>query len=343
MANDDRRSQLHESGESLTEPLITLVSLGGTIAMEAGDAGAGVTPRIDAAGLLRTIGGAPAARIRTLAFRRVASAALSFADLGGLAALIEAEIAAGATGIIVTQGTDTIEETSFALDLTIARGAPVIVTGAMRHPGLPGADGPANLAAAIRVAADPICRDLGVLVVMNDEIHAARFARKARTGNPAAFVSPACGPLGWVEEGRVRLLTRPAVPGPRLPPFGPAVPEVAILPMPFDGGDALLDALADPVIAGVVVAGMGGGHVSPRIAARLKALAATRPVVLASRTGAGEIFRGTYGFEGGEIDLIAGGLIPAGWLDPLKARILLVGLLAARRSRDEIATAFDWR
>jgi L-asparaginase len=118
---------------------------------------------------------------------------------------------------------------------------------------------------------------------------------------------------------------------------------VAILPTQFDGGDALLDAVAAPRVAGVVVAGMGGGHVPPRHAARLKALAALKPVVLASRTGAGEIFRGTYGYEGGELDLIAGGLIPGGWLDPLKARILLTALLAAGRDRDTIIRAFDWR
>jgi len=328
---------------SSPKTLISLIALGGTIAMAGHEAGAGVTPRIDAAGLLRASGIDPAVGVRPIAFRQLSSAALGFGDIAELVALIEAEIAAGATGIVITQGTDTIEETAFLLELTAPRAIPIVVTGAIRHPGLAGADGPANLAAAITVATDPTCRDMGVLVVMNDEIHAARFVRKARTGNPAAFASPACGPLGWIEEGRVRLLMRPAGPSPLLPPFGADAPDVVILPMMFDGGDALLEAAAKPSVAGIIMAGMGGGHAPPRLVARLKALAAIKPVVLASRTGAGEVFRGTYGYDGGEIDLIAGGLIPGGWLDPAKARILLIGLLAAGRGRGEIAEAFDWR
>jgi len=292
---------------------------------------------------LRRSGIDPTVEINPIAFRQVSSAALGFADIAELVTLIDSEMAAGATGIVITQGTDTIEETSFLLDLTVTRGIPVVVTGAMRHPGLPGADGPANLAAAIAVANDPTCRDLGVVVVMNDEIHAARFVRKARTGNPAAFASPACGPLGWIEEGRVRLLTRPATPSPYLSPRISPTPNVAILPISFDSGGTFLDAAASAEIAGVVVAGMGGGHTPPGLASRLKALAAMKPVVLASRTGAGEIFRNTYGYPGGEIDLIDGGLIPAGWLGPIKARILLIALLAAGKDRAAIARAFDWR
>jgi L-asparaginase len=322
---------------------LTLISLGGTIAMTAAEGASGVVPQLGAARLLGSIKPPSGADIQAVAFRQLASSALGFADIAALVALIESEVAAGAAGVVITQGTDTIEETAFVLDLTAPRSVPVVVTGAMRHPALPGADGPANLAAALTVAADPACRDLGALVVMNDEIHAARFVRKGRTGNPAAFVSQACGPLGWVEEGRARLLTRPASAAPHLPPFGAGAPDVLLLPMLFDGGDSLIGLAAAPAVAGVVIAGMGGGHVPPRLAAGLKALAVEKPVVLASRTGSGEVFRGTYGYEGGEIGLIAGGLIPGGWLDPVKARILLIGLLAAGRSRAEIAESFSWR
>ncbi len=324
-----------------TEPVVTLIALGGTIAMQP-DARGGVTPGLGAEDLLPA-GSAGAIRLRSVEFRRLPSSHLTLADIQALAETIEREVAAGAMGVVVTQGTDTIEETAFALDLMLPKGAPAIVSGAMRHPGLAGADGPANIAAAIAVAADRSARDLGVLVVMNDEIHAARFVRKTRTGNPAAFASPQSGPLGWVEEGRVRLLTRPATEGPRLPPFGRDAPRVLLLPTMTDGGETLLEAASRPDIAGVVVAGMGAGHVPPGLAAGLMALAQVKPVILSSRTGSGEIFRDTYGYPGAEIALIGGGLIPGGWLDPLKARILLIGLLAAGSSRAEIAAAFDWR
>jgi L-asparaginase len=330
-------SPAEESGP----PTIALIALGGTIAMRPDSAG-GVTPGLGAADLLPARG-LGAIGLRSVEFRRVASSHLTLADIQDLAAAIAAEFAAGTAGVVVTQGTDTIEETAFALDLMLPAGAPVVVTGAMRHSAMPGADGPANVAAAIAVASDPAMRGVGVLVVMNDEIHAARFVRKGRTGNPASFVSPACGPLGWVEEGRARLLTRPAAACPHLPPFGRDAPRVLLLPTMTDGGETLLDAAARPEIAGVVVAGMGGGHAPPALIDGLKALARAKPVILSSRTGAGEIFQSTYGYPGGEIDLIAAGLIPGGWLDPLKARILLIGLLAAGRGRAEIAAAFDWR
>ncbi|MDP1142399.1 asparaginase domain-containing protein, partial [Klebsiella pneumoniae] len=90
-------------------------------------------------------------------------------------------------GVVVVQGTDTLEETAFLLDLACAPGTPVVVTGAMRRPDLPGADGPANLAAALAVAADPGCAGLGVLAVLADEIHAARHVRKTHTTSVATF------------------------------------------------------------------------------------------------------------------------------------------------------------
>ncbi len=137
-----------------------------------------------------------------MAFRQTASGDLGFDDLIALAAEITAGFEAGAAGAVVVQGTDTIEETSFILDLLIDVPNPVVVTGAMRNPTLAGADGPANLRAAVQVAASPQARGPGCLVVLNDEVHAARFARKAHTANPAAFRSATAGPIGrWSRTG----------------------------------------------------------------------------------------------------------------------------------------------
>src|SRR6185437_4013034 len=115
----------------------------------------------------------------------------------------------GSAGIVITQGTDTIEETAFALDLLWAGHAPIVITGAMRNPSLPGADGPANLLAAVQVAASPTARGLGALVVFNDEIHAARFVSKTHTSKPSAFQSRHTGPIGWLSEGHPVVVSRP--------------------------------------------------------------------------------------------------------------------------------------
>ena len=189
-------------------PSVTVLALGGTIAMTAGS-GPGVVPTLTGEMLVAAVPGlADIAKIDARSFRQLPGAHLQFDDLEALAATIRELSAAGQRGIVVTQGTDTIEETAFALDRLLDLDTPVIVTGAMRNPTLPGADGPANLLAAVQVAISDEARGLGCVVVMNDEVHAARFVRKTHTSSPAAFTSPAAGVIGWVVEGRVRVSVR---------------------------------------------------------------------------------------------------------------------------------------
>ena len=243
---------------------------------------------LDAADLVAGVPGlAPILTARPVTFRSVPSADLSFADLAALAREIDTAVAAGAAGAVVTQGTDTLEEAAYALDCLVMAQAPVVVTGAMRNASQLGADGPANLAAALRVAASPLAAGLGVLVVMNDEIHAARFARKTHSTSPAAFRSPAAGPLGTLTEGRVSipLVPRHGTPRIRLAP-GAVIPPVALLRLALGDGPELVDAVAgSAAVAGAVVEVFGAGHAARRNAAALKRLAARMPVVFASRTG----------------------------------------------------------
>lgn len=319
---------------------IQVIALGGTIAM-ANSGGKGVVPALSGEALVTAV---PAlkqvAEIETTSFRQLPGAHLRFGDLEALAGLVEDAVSRGAQGVVVTQGTDTIEETAFALDRLLAVEAPVVVTGAMRNPTLPGADGPANLLAAAQVAASPAARNLGVLVVMNDEIHAARFVRKMHTSSPAAFASPSLGPIGLVAEGRVRVLVRPN----RIPPLPRAdvAIEAPVALITFGLGDdgRMLGAAVEAGHRGVVIEGMGGGHVSERAADEVGRTAQVVPVILASRTGAGEVLRETYGFVGSEIDLQQRGAIRAGWLDALKARVLLSLALRGGAEREAIGGVF---
>ena len=193
-------------------PSVAVFAMGGTIAM-AGRGERGVTPSLDAAALVEAVPQlGKVASIEAQTFRLLPSPEVTLPDLFALADAIEQAVADGAHGAVITHGTDTMEESAFVLDRILALDAPVVVTGAMRNPTLAGPDGPANLLNAVRLAAHGPARGLGVMVVMNDEIHAARFVQKAETSNPAAFRSSPLGLLGWFAEGAVRLAGQPRLP-----------------------------------------------------------------------------------------------------------------------------------
>ena len=321
-------------------PSVAVFAMGGTIAMAArGEHG--VKPSLDAAALVEAVPQlAEVASIEARTFRLLPSPEVTIPDLFALADAIEQAVAGGTRGAVVTHGTDTLEESAFTLDRILGIDAPVVLTGAMRNPTMAGPDGPANLLNAVRLAAHGPARGLGVMVVMNDEIHAARHVRKAVTSNPAAFRSAPAGPLGWFAEGAVRLCGSP---GPR---HGVAVPRdaapvpVALLTVTLGDDGRLIESALDAGYHGIVVECTGGGHAAGWVADRLADAAARVPVVMASRTGAGEMLRATYDFKGSEIDLLARGLISAGWLDGLKARLLLTLLLMAGADKAAIRETF---
>ncbi|HEX6967913.1 MAG TPA: asparaginase [Micromonosporaceae bacterium] len=319
---------------------VVVFALGGTIAMTADPRG-GVVPTLSGQDLLAGVPGLVelGVEVEVEEFRRIPAGSLSFADLHGLSAAIDSRLAAGADGVVVIQGTNTIEETAYLVDLTHRHDAPVVFTGAMRNPTLAGPDGPANLLAAVATAAHPACRGLGCLVVFADEIHAAAQVRKSHTMSVAAFTSPNTGPLGHLVEGVPRILTRPAhrytVPGRPVPGRSP---RVALMTVTLGDEGESLPATAD--LDGLVVAAFGVGHVPERLLPELTAQAARIPVVYTSRTNAGSTATGTYGFPGSERDLIARGLIPAGFVDPVKARLLLYTLLRHGIDRSGVAEAF---
>lgn len=327
-----------------TRPTVATASLGGTITMTSVSTdGRGVAPSLSAADLLATVPQLDEiAVLHTQTLRTLPGASLGFADLAAALQWAKGQVAEGAAGVVVIQGTDTIEETAYLLDLHWDEDAPLIVTGAMRPPQLAGADGPANLLASVRVACSERSRCRGVLVVLNDEIHAASRVRKMRASGPDAFESPSFGPLGYVDEGAPvfgNTVVR-SVLGRPLPDRGP---RIALLETTLGDDGALLDLVAGAGFDGVVLAGFGVGHVSAAVADAVGRALESVPVVLASRAGSGSTYRHSYGFIGSESDLLARGAIAAGWLDARKARILLACLIAGGADRAQIRREFDER
>lgn len=299
----------------------------------------GVVPTLDAADLIEQIPElSDVAELSSESLVRVPGASLQFGDLIALARRVNELADGGVDGFVVTQGTDTLEETSFFLHL-LGLTHPVVFTGAMRNPAMPGSDGPANLLASVRVAADPQAASYRTVVVMNDQIHAARFVAKAHTSRVDAFRSPAVGPVGAVTESEVLWFAPP----PSDVSIGMVegdMPRVVILPVALGDDTSLVEAVISARPDGVVVAAMGAGHVPMVLVDPLGELAARTPVVLSSRVGEGRVFRSTYGFEGSEMDLLARGLIWGGSVSAHKARIALVVALAAGWSQDEISRLF---
>jgi L-asparaginase len=311
---------------------VTAFFLGGTIGMLGHHDGE--VHRLDAEELIGSVPQLAGLDVELEAenFRSLPSACLSFDDVLDLVA---AAAERRADGIVVVQGTDTLEETAYLIDLVWPHGTPVVVTGAMRNPSMAGPDGPANLLAAVQVAASPHFRDLGALVVFNDQVHAARFVRKTHSTSTATFASPNAGPIGILVEGQpVRLarVDRRRV----LEPDRSRGARVALHVVAMDDDGGGLVGLADRY-DGLVVGALGVGHVPERLADPLVDAARRIPVVLASRTGAGPVLSRTYGFVGSESHLLGGGLLSAGLLDPFKARILLKVALDCGYSSDELA------
>jgi L-asparaginase len=243
----------------------------------------------------------------------------------------------GVDGVVVTHGTDTLEETAFLTDLTLRSDGPVAFVGAMRSADELSADGPRNLLNAVRVASAPEARGAGAVVAMSDEIHAARWVRKLDSGLVSAFRSPRRGPIGRVTPGSLEL--------PWLPPRGYTIDpperlshEVALVSAyPGMSGAVIEAALEAAGAAGVVVEGTGSGNVpGSAVGAIRSSVERGLPVVVATRVPGGAT-RSGYGSPGGGAQLRELGAVGAGPLSAGKARLLLMALLARGLSGEAAA------
>jgi L-asparaginase len=299
---------------------VTLLAAGGTIAM----AGSGpVVPALDATGLVAAVPGLAVSEARTIG--TAPGAQVTAAGALEIARLARDEAARG-RGVVVTHGTDTLEETAYLTDLLHGGDAPIVFTGAIRPASAPGADGPANLLDAVAAAGTPDAAGLGVLVAFAGELHAARDVRKADSVSPRAFASPRLGPVGFVREGRVEIVRRLDRPAPLDPAHLDAT--VRIVPTWLGDDGALLRAAARGA-DGLVAVALGAGHVPPGYLEALREVAARIPVMACVRPERGAMLRATYGFEGAEGDLRASGVVPAAELAPQHARMRLLACLGA--------------
>lgn len=242
-------------------------------------------------------------------------------------------------GVVVTHGTDSLEESAYLVARSIATEKPVVFTGAMRTSSDLGWDGPGNLGAAVRVAADAESRPFGVLVVMSDRVYSALDVTKAHTHLLEAFDSPGLGPVGVIDDGHVIYRRALPAPSPVLSPSTLATPVDIVYA--FAGADSrLLDASREAGVA-LVVAAMGRGNVPPQMVDGIERwIADDRPVVITSRAHRGRVGC-TYGYPGGGRRLAELGAIFAGARRPPQARIDLMLALGAGLNVSEIRDLFE--
>jgi len=322
-------------------PLVRIIATGGTIA------GKGDNPlqtmgyragQLTIEEITATIPGlSSVARIEGEQFVNLPSSALDTSDWLNLASRINSvfEEDHSVSGIVITHGTDTLEETAYFLSLVVKSDKPVVIVGSMRPATSLSPDGPMNLLNAVRVASSPAARGLGVLVVMNDEIYAARDVTKTNANRLDTFRSYDLGALGSIDNGEVAFYHRP------LRKLGLAtefcvnglktLPRVDILLAYVGADDVLVNAVLAAKAKGIVLAGTGAGHISPSAEAALRqAYESGTLVVRASRTGTGRILQST-----------PENFVAADNLSPQKARILLMLALTKTNSKQEIQRIFQ--
>lgn len=317
-------------------PAVHVIGTGGTIASTGDDAGA--APSLTADALVDAVPGIDSRASlsvegidRRPGFDMQPDTVLAVADAARDAA------ADGVDGVVVTHGTDTMEETAYALDLLL-EGIPVIVTGAQRRPDEVSPDGPANLLAAVRAAGHPRIDD-GVFVAFDDELHAARDVTKAHTSRLGTFTSPNAGPVGAITREAIRFHRDPTGEAGSIP-GGTFDARVEVVPSGLGVDGAALDRAVADGIDGVVLDGTGLGNVTAALGTATRdAIDAGVPVVVASRCHAGAT-GAVYGTPGGGHTLRAAGAIHAGTLPAHKARILLTFALDESMNPAGIAAAF---
>ncbi|WP_100402443.1 asparaginase [Bacillus sp. FJAT-42315] len=319
---------------------IFVIHTGGTISMMEDKQSGAVTPGEKNPLLTSTNLLNEAARITTVEPFHLPSPHITPKEMLHLKQLIEEHFQKEPfDGVVITHGTDTLEETAYFLDLTLTVDVPVVVTGAMRSSNELGADGLYNLLSAVRVAACDSAKGKGVLVVLNDEIHSAENVTKTHTSNISTFQSPQYGPIGIVTKRKVVFHHAPTE---RQQLTVTTIDQRVALIKTYAGMDAsLLLALKDLNYDGVVIEALGQGNLPPAAVAGIKALVDQQiPIVLVSRCFNG-IVQDVYGYDGGGKQLKELGVIFSNGLNGQKARIKLLIALSAKHDLSSLEQIFE--
>jgi len=327
---------------------LVVIGTGGTIAGSAPTATQTTGYRAGAVSVTRLVQDLPhlaeLAIIRTSQPFSIGSQHMTSTNWLRLAELVrEAIVDAAVDGIVITHGTDTMEETAFFLDLVTTRGKPVVMTGAMRPATAVSADGPANLLGACRFASDPGASGHGVMVAFGDRAFAAASVAKAHTLRTDAFAARDASPVAEL-IGETVTWRRPA-PGAKQQAFAAlalpeALPRVALVMQHVDCDEAVIEWHLARGVEGIVIAGSGNGMLPDPMRAALAAASRRGCIVVrASRVGAGPVVRNAEAEPADRDDAL--GFVASGFLAPLKARILLQCCLVAGMSAGQIQDQFD--
>ncbi len=309
-------------------PRVVVLNTGGTIASRVDRERDVVVSTATGDELLAQLGAlAPDVEVAAEQFCNLGSFRMDLETAHALARRAAAILADDAVaGVVVTHGTDTMEESAYLADLTIASDKPVVFTGSQRHADEPDGDGPRNLADAIRVAAAPQARGLGVLILFEQEFHAARDATKTHASRVGTFASAEHGKLGEVDAGRVIVQRRPALG--RHFRADRVETRVDLVKLVMGADDRFVRCAMQGGARGIVLEAFGRGNATPAVVGAVRdAVAQGIAVAVTSRCPQGRVMP-IYG-DGGGKDLAGAGAVFAGDLSGIKARILLSVLLAA--------------
>ncbi len=320
--------------------MIVILFTGGTIAMRSHSASAGTLPSLNAQEILQATRGIDAITgVETEEWGSFPGPHMTVDRMWALRNRICEHLERPeVTGVVVTHGTDTLEESAYLVARSLPFEKPVVFTGAMRTVSDLGWDGPANLLESVRVAASPETRGFGAMVVISGQIFAALDATKTNTHLLDAFESPGFGPLGVLDEGEL-IVHREMPPMPRIITPRELATPVDIIFVAAGSDARLLDASRERA-RGVVIAAMGRGNVPPEMVPAIKRwIGEDKPVVLTSRTQGGRVGH-TYGYAGGGKRLEEAGAIFGGSRRAQQARIDLMLALGAGMSMTEIGEMF---
>ncbi|TIL97293.1 MAG: asparaginase [Mesorhizobium sp.] len=314
---------------------IWLITTGGTIASRRVEAEDHVVSTIDGENLRGTIQNIPPGiDIRVDDFMNIVSCAMTLPMAFGLAQRINVRLVEeDCIGVVVTHGTDTMEESAYLADLLLVNEKPVVFTGAQRSADDSAGDGPRNVTDAVRLAASPLAAGLGAVVLLEQHFHAARDVTKAHTSRVDAFVSRNHGKLGEIDGAAVSVSRRPVL---RKTFAANAIePMVDLIRMTLGSDDRLIRHAAASGSRAIVLEGFGRGNATPAVAAAVGDIIADGvPVFVASRCGEGRVSP-IYGNGGGK-DLEKAGAVFAGDLTGPKLRILVSVLLGMGMTLDEM-------